>query len=384
MTKQAQTQLQPLLLLIVLLSSGGLSSGQELCNAHDKNILLLGIKEHFNNASVFATWIPDTDCCQNWSGIQCNSDGRVIMLAVTIADIVGGIPPAIGDLPFLEFIALSGSSGLTGTIPLAFAKLANLNHLDFSLNQLSGPIPDFLGQFKNLDDIDLSSNAFTGSIPASLGRLTKLRTMNLGSNQLSGSIPPALGGIKSLIQLYLYSNALSGPIPGSFAQLRNLNELDLRQNQLTGSIPASFGSFKNSDLNIDLSFNRLSGPTPSAFGNANVTAINLSNNNITGDASFLFGRGKTVLTAVDLSNNHFQFDFSSVDLPRGLKKLYISHNLIFGSLPGRLGQLPLKDIDVSFNQLCGQIPVGRRLKQFSPAKFSNNKCLCGLPLPACK
>lgn len=368
--------------LLVLLSLNPASSAA-VCNTDDQKSLL-EIKYHFNNASTFTTWDPNTDCCTNWSGIQCDAQGRVTMLANSIAnDVVGEIPPAMGELPYLQFLAFSNLPQLSGTIPSFLSKLTNLQHLDLSLNNLTGPIPDFLSQLKDLDDIDLSSNSLTGSIPSSLSQLPKLRTINLGTNKLSGPIPPSLGSIKSLVQIYFYSNSLSGSIPSSLSRLHELNELALWDNKLTGTIPASFGSFRNPDISLDLSSNKLSGSIPRSFGKANITQLDISKNKFTGDASFLFSRDKTVLSSIVMSNNLFKFDFSNVDLPLGLKRMDISHNMIFGSLPKQLGQLPLYRFDVSFNQLCGKIPTGRRLKQFDAAKFSNNKCLCGLPLPPC-
>ncbi|KAK9664576.1 hypothetical protein RND81_14G052900 [Saponaria officinalis] len=368
---------------LIFISSIHITFSIDLCNPSDKNTLLQ-ISSHFNNASPFSTWLPNTDCCANWSGIECDTHGRVTMLAINNADdIVGEIPPVIGNLPFLQFLDLSVFPHLSGEIPQTLTKLTNLNHLDFSLNNLSGPIPDFISQLKLLNDIDLSGNSFSGPIPSSLGQLTNLQSANLGSNQLTGPIPASLGRIKTLVQLYIYINNLTGPLPPSLGSLPNLDELNISQNKLIGSIPPNFGSFKNPDLQLDLSFNSLTGPLPTNLGRVNITAINLSNNRFTGDASFMFGNQKTVLTSINLSNNQFKFDFSNTGLPPGLKNLDISHNMIYGSLPKNIGQLPLQTIDVSFNQLCGQIPTGRRLKRFSANKFSNNKCLCGLPLPAC-
>ncbi|KAK9664570.1 hypothetical protein RND81_14G052500 [Saponaria officinalis] len=324
---------------LIFLSYIDTSFSVDLCNPSDKNTLLQ-IKSHFNNASPFTTWHPDRDCCVTWSVVECDTHGRVTTLAFDFSDdVVGEIPPVIGNLPFLQVLVLSNMP--QWRYPSDIIKInSHLNFLDFS----------------GLTFIDLSENSFSGPIPSSLGQLNKLQSVNLGSNQLSGPIPASLGRIKTLTHLYLYINNLTGPLPSSLGSLPNLNELGIYQNKLTGSIPPNF---------------------------ANITAINLSNNRLTGDASFMFGSKKTAFTLINLSNNRFKFDFSKTGLPPGLKNLDISHNMIYGSLPKNIGQLPLMRIDVSFNQLCGQIPTGRRLKQFSANKFSNNKCLCGLPLPAC-
>ncbi|XP_021724035.1 polygalacturonase inhibitor 1-like [Chenopodium quinoa] len=232
--------------------------------------------------------------------------------------------------------------------------------------------------------LDFTSYNLTGPIPSSLGQLRKLKTAILHTNNLSGHIPSFLGFMRNLEFLYLYDNKLTGPIPSSLSQLPKISAISLGLNQLTGSIPESFGSFKSPLItSLSLYSNKLSGSIPRSVGKANIQLLDLNDNKFTGDASFLFSKDNTSLFNIDISNNLFHFDFSNVDLPQSLEYLNISHNKIYGSLPKRLGQLPLKKIDVSFNQLCGKIPTGRRLKQFSPVFFSHNKCLCGPPLAPC-
>jgi len=249
-------------------------------------------------------------------------------------DVVGQIPPIVGDLPYLTSLRFFQLSNLTGSIPQTITKLTRLQVLDLSSNHLTGPIPDFLSQ------------------------------------------------IKSLEQVYLFSNSFSGPIPSSLSLLPNIFDLELFRNKLTGSIPESFGSFKTG-LTLQVFDNLLSGSIPRSLGQANLTILDVSGNRFTGDVSFLFARDKALNTIV-LRQNKFKFDFTNVDLPQFLRGIDIAHNQIYGSLPKRLGQLPLSFIDVSYNQLCGPIPKGRRLKRFSPIRFAHNKCLCGPPLPPCK
>ena len=92
--------------------------------------------------------------------------------------------------------------------------------------------------------------------------------------------------------------------------------------------------------------------------------------------NFKFCKDKTMLELIKLDHNNFKFDFSNLDLPMGIRTLDISHNEIHGSLPKLLGQLPLESINVSYNNLCGMIPTGGWLKQFSRESFAHNKCLC--------
>ena len=90
-------------------------------------------------------------------------------------------------------------NGLTGPIPAALGRLANLRELDLPDNDLSGPIPDELGSLANLEELNLGimrgprDNGLTGPIPAALGRLANLRELDLSYNDLSGPIPDELG-----------------------------------------------------------------------------------------------------------------------------------------------------------------------------------------------
>lgn len=317
-----------------------LSISAELCNPSDKSTLLKIKQSLQNSPRSFSTWKPNTDCCKTWDNIVCSENGaptgRVTLLTIAGDEaIVGPLPPSIGDLPYLATLQIFSNPNLTGPIPVTIGKLTRLTFLALSANKLTGPIP------------------------GSLGHLTRLENLDLESNRLTGTIPPSL----SLLPV--------------------INNLDLSFNQLTGSIPASFGAFKTGLL-LQVVNNRLSGPIPRSLGRANLTTLDVSGNKFTGDVSFVLNGRDKALESIVLRGNRFKFDISKVDLPRGLKLIDIAENMIYGSLPRRLGQLPLNFIDVSYNQLCGPIPKGRRLKQFRPLRFGHNKCLCDLPLPPCK
>lgn len=376
----------PLLItFLIFLSSLNLSLSTELCNPNDKKVLLNIQTQDFGGLDL---WDPKTDCCKDWSNwpaiVKCDVNGHVTELSISGILVNGEIPPSIGDLTFLQSLTIALHVELTGSIPISFTKLVNLKYLDLHINNLTGPIPDFLGRMKALTYIDFTNNAFSGPIPSSLAQLPNLQNLILQNNQLTGPIPGFLTRMSSLTEITIGGNNFKGTISPAFSNLPNLAVLDLAQSGLTGSIPDSFGSFKNPNLKLRLSANRLSGPIPRSLGRANMSGIILALNKFTGDASFLFGKDKTMLREIDIAFNHFEFNLSNVDLPQGIKVLDISRNKIYGSLPKRLGQLPLQTLDVSHNRLCGMIPTGRRLKRFSPDSFSHNKCLCGPPLPPCK
>ncbi|XP_074306992.1 polygalacturonase inhibitor-like [Silene latifolia] len=309
----------------------------ERCHPDDKKTLFR-IKQAFNNVYEFASWTHDSDCCE-WYLVQCDErTNRIISLSVRDDnEVAGRIPDAVGDLPYLESLGFINLPKLIGPIPQAVTKLKYLKSLWISHTNITGPIPAFLSKLTKLDYINLSVNKITGPIPASLAYLPKLGA------------------------LFVERNLLTGPIPDSFGQFKN-----------------------NPDFYLRLARNQLSGPIPKSIGEADFTELDISRNSLTGDASVFFGKNKGLQRA-DLSRNKFTFDLSKVELPKSLNNLELSHNKIYGSLPISLVKIPnLQQFNVSYNQLCGQIPKGGELNRFDKYSYVHNKCLCGAPLPPCK
>ena len=108
--------------------------------------------------------------------------------------------------------------------------------LDLSNNDLTGSIPPELGGLANLRWLALHENKLKGAIPRELYRLGNLEVLMLGSNKLTGTIPPELGGLANLRWLNLDKNKLKGAIPRELYRLANLEVLDLGRNKLTGTI----------------------------------------------------------------------------------------------------------------------------------------------------
>ncbi|KAG6595658.1 Polygalacturonase inhibitor, partial [Cucurbita argyrosperma subsp. sororia] len=323
-------------LYIFLFSISIAISVAELCHQDDKKALL-NIKKAFNNPYILTSWDPQTDCC-HWYCVKCNRTTHRITSLTIFADdrLTGQIPPYVGDLPFLETLILHKLPNLTGPIHPSIAKLHNLKYLDLSWNSLSGPIPDFLSTLSNLFVLSLSFNNFNGTIPNSLSKL------------------PNLGG------------------------------LELDRNNLTGEIPDSFGYFTGEQgPSLFLSHNQLSGKIPSSLSRLNFTSIDLSRNKLKGDAFMIFGLNKTV-QIVDLSRNQLEFNLSEAVFPQSLTSLDLNHNKVFGGLPPEMTKLNFQYLNVSYNRLCGEIPVGGELQKFDVYEYFHNKCLCGAPLGSCK
>ncbi|KAJ6381012.1 hypothetical protein OIU77_029834 [Salix suchowensis] len=308
---------------------------EELCNSHDKKVLLQ-IKKHFGDPYHLASWLPGTDCCKAWNQVECDpTTNRIVSLRMYSGNLSGEIPAEVGDLPYLKTLELHKLTNITGPIPTSISNLINLISLRLSRLNLTGPVPDSLSNLKNLRVLDLSFNSLSGSIPSSL------------------------------------------------ALLPEIDILGLDRNKLTGPIPESFGNFVGRVPGISLSHNQLSGKIPASLDNRDFRWVDFSRNKLEGDASMFFGPNKTT-GVVDLSRNLLEFDFSKVVFPTSLTNLDINHNKIFGSIPTQMTQLTILSLNVSYNRLCGLIPQGGKLPSLDYTAYFHNKCLCGTPLESCK
>ena len=147
-----------------------------------------------------------------------------------------GVGTSLGKVLLLDL----SENNLTGTLPVEWGGLSELQSLKLYFNSLSGSIPAELGQLPELEELWLSSNSLSGPIPAELGQLSELEELWLNNNSLSGSIPAELGQLSKLEVLVLQDNSLSGPVPAELGQLSQLRDLSLEYNSLTGQLPRSF------------------------------------------------------------------------------------------------------------------------------------------------
>ncbi|KAK9153529.1 hypothetical protein Sjap_001009 [Stephania japonica] len=311
--------------------------GCDRCHPDDYNALMK-IYNSFNRPYILASWHPNGNC-SSWYCITCDpTTTRVIALDIEGKGIAGEfngpvpIPAAISNLPYLTSLTLRKLSNLTGPLPSSLANLTRLQRLRLDYNKLTGAIPSSLARLSNLNSIDLSHNQFAGQIPSTLSNLSMLRDLHLDHNNLSGHIPD------------------------------------------------SFGQFAVSPMYLYLSHNQLSGAVPAALGKVDFARIDLSRNRLVGDAGVLFGDGKSTDT-LDISRNYeLEFDFSNIAFSKNLVSLDMNHNKIYGRMPIKMSEIEnLQFLNVSYNQLCGEIPGFRH--GFDSSSFVHNKCLCGPPLP---
>lgn len=221
-------------------------------------------------------WLTDAPL-EQWHGVRVDGQGRVVELRLHQNNLSGPIPPELGKLTNLTWLAL-GSNNLSGSIPPELGDLRALGLLVLGRNNLTGPIPPDLGNLAKLWSLDLSDSDLSGPVPPELGNLASLGSLTLSNNNLTGPIPAELGNLASLSTLWLDANALSGPIPPELGNLAGLTELRLEGNGLTGAVPPDLGSLARL-IRLHLDHNELAGPVPPGFGAmSSLEELHLSHN----------------------------------------------------------------------------------------------------------
>ncbi|GLT51781.1 hypothetical protein SLA2020_251650 [Shorea laevis] len=276
----------------------------------------------------------------------------------------GGLPDSIANLSTNLIQLYLGENNISGEIPSGLGNLVGLNVFGVQNNQLIGKIPKEIGLLKQLQNIDLSMNKLSGEIPDSFRNLTLLNELYLDYNKLNGSIPSSLGNCQNLILLTINDNDLSGSIPKELFSISSLSVLlDLSHNYLVGSLPSEVGKLKNLGT-LDVSENKLSGKIPNSLG------------------------GCTSLEILNLEKNQFQGDIPLLlSSMRGIRAIDLSCNNLTGKIPQSMEKLALEYLNLSFNNLEGEVSTKSIFANASIVFVEGNKKLCGgitkLGLPRC-
>eukprot|EP00258_Populus_trichocarpa_P018033 XP_006380687.2 probable LRR receptor-like serine/threonine-protein kinase At4g37250 [Populus trichocarpa] len=186
-----------------------------------------------------------------------------------------------------------GSSGTDNTY-------SRVTGLSLSNCQLLGSIPANLGVIQHLQNLDLSNNSLNGSLPFSLLNATQLRFLDLSSNMISGYLPETIGRLQNLELLNLSDNDLAGTLPANFTALHNLTFVSLKNNNFTGNLPSGFQTVQV----LDLSSNLLNVSLPRDFGGNNLRYLNISYNKLSGPIPQEFANEIPSNTTIDLSFNN--------------------------------------------------------------------------------
>ncbi|XP_031125539.1 probable LRR receptor-like serine/threonine-protein kinase At1g12460 isoform X1 [Ipomoea triloba] len=304
-----------------------------------------------------SSWDPSKSPCQDYSGVACNSDGKVEKIVLYNTSLEGELSPALSGLKSLRSLMLFGNR-FRGNIPGDYGGIESLWKINLSSNALSGSIPESLGDLPNLRFLDLSRNEYTGEIPPALFKsCAKTRFISLSHNGLSGSIPESVGNCQSLEGLDFSFNNISGSLPSQICDIPGMVYLSLRNNVLEGRVQEQVSSCQRLEL-LDLGSNVFTGIAPFEV----LSSVNL--------------------TYFNISNNEFQGEIQNIETcnPR-LEVLDVSRNGFYGEIPLDIAKcISLKYLDLGYNRLNGSIPVGiADLKNLLLIRLANNAITGTIP-----
>ncbi|KAK1583093.1 hypothetical protein Q3G72_020897 [Acer saccharum] len=253
------------------------------------------------------------------------------------------------QVKIIDFSILLKGLNLSAAIPEEFTNLPFLRELDFTRNYFNGSIPTFFSQLKNLSILGFLGNRLSGPIPWEIGEIATLEELVLENNQLEGSLPENIGNLRNLRRLILSANNFSGSIPKSFGNLKNLNDFRIDGSNLIGKIPDFIGNWTKLTT-LNLQGTSMEGPIPSNLSRlTNLEELRISD---LGGAS---------------SN------FPSLQDMKNITRLILRNCLIADTIPENIGDLKsLKTLDLSFNQLTGQVPTALESLKINHLDLSYN------------
>ncbi|KAL6194058.1 hypothetical protein ACLB2K_035142 [Fragaria x ananassa] len=272
---------------------------------------------------------------------------------------VGGSLPEFPENGYLRSLILA-QSNFSGLLPNSIGNLAMLSTVDISSCNFTGPLPKSMANLTQLISIEMDRNNFEGSIPC-FDRAKNLEKIDLSYNGLTGSISCTWGNLSNLNFLSLHHNMVDGNIPSSLFSHTSIIELVLSKNQFTGQPPKLSVNYSYSMESLVLNSNNLEGPIPmSIFNFRRLQILDLSSNNLSDSFPLDGFRHQRSLEKLDLSYNNIflSYDnrnFSYSSFPQFRVLMLASGNL--RTFPVFLkNQSQLFDLDLSNNQICGEVP----------------------------
>ncbi|XP_045810053.1 receptor-like protein EIX2 [Trifolium pratense] len=367
-------------------------------------------------SDVVPVWFWTKATYTNFMNISYNNlTGTIPNLPITFSEgcqvimdsnqLEGSIPPFFRSATLLQL-----SKNKFSEIRLLLCTnttVDKLRVLDLSKNELSRQLPDCWNHLKSLKFLDLSSNTLSGEVPYTIGSLSKLRVLILRNNTFRGKLPVSMKNCREMIMLDLGDNRLSGPIPYWLGQ--KLQMLSLRRNRFSGSLPLSLCELTNIQL-LDLSENNLSGPIFKCLKNFSAMSIIVSSERTMDTELFypiglrtglgyegydlvallmwkgaerLFKNNELILRSIDLSSNQLTGDIpEEIGNLIELVSLNLSSNNLTGEITSKIGKLTsLEFLDLSTNHLCCSIPPSlAQINRLSMLNLSNNNLSGRIPI----
>ncbi len=371
-----------------------ISEGDAEIPADEKQALI----DIYNNLGG-ASWAPSwnrwdlTASPSTWKGVKIQ-DGHVVELKIDRRRAKGALPASIANLTELrlfwcqsnqitrlpdelftmpnlkELVASLQNIGDTRTLVQEFPKKVNLPVLEtlfMDSNALTGSLPSDIYMPK-VKTLCLQDNKLTGVIPDALTKCTDLEYLYLQQNDLSGELPQDWSSCASMVQFVVEQNPqLEGNFPATLATLTNLLTITIQQTSIGGELPANIGNLENL-IDLLLTRSKVGGLIPESIGH-----LAKFNQLAFGECQFKNPLPASMANLEDLVLLQLTGNPLGGEIPTWLSSLTRIEDLrlakcqLTGRIPATLfpaskdseeGLCKLKNFDLSYNQLEGELPKG--------------------------
>ena len=140
---------------------------------------LVKIIDFTNIEIVDFTWNVNNPVC-TWNGITIDNDGYVTVFDKKSLGISGTLPPTFGQNGLTKMTEFKISiNNLVGSVPPSMGNLPALSVLWLDDNEFTGDLPTELGNNSNLAVFWVDNNKFTGAIPENFLNLNFLRELSI-------------------------------------------------------------------------------------------------------------------------------------------------------------------------------------------------------------
>lgn len=198
-----------------------IATSQGICPS-DANVLQRYVLAVLYFATNGESWIDQLGFLSSaneceWTGIDCDSSGKVTSIAISGNNLAGAVPNEIGALDSLSSISLT-QGGLTGPIPDSLYGLP-LTELELSENNLSGALSSAIYEMTDLEILHLDNNQFRGSIESEIVNLVNLSSLKLNDNQFKSRMRREFKDMVNLEVAQFHNNNLYGKVPTRMCNL---------------------------------------------------------------------------------------------------------------------------------------------------------------------
>lgn len=313
-------------------------------------------------------------------------------------DLSGTFPKSFDQLVRLKRLSIEGLARLEGFSPNSVFKWQQLEVIEFKacsimevdvqhlLNGWNGLVKidaslvqgdvHWLGNQPNLTYLDLGDARMTGSVPNSFwSTSTKLYWMQIKLPGVSFNIPPEID-MPSLYLMSIQYAEIQSPLPESISRCSALESISLLHSRLPGPLPSALGQLpKLSSLSISDAY-RLGPLSPSLGECERLSSLSITSSGLTGTIPESFTL--LPLENLELSSNDLEGEIPDVRCT----SCYLAGNRFTGSIPNWMAQ-NADSLDLSNNLLGPSLPMMLGTNASSSAnlyiQLDNNRFMSLLP-----